>query len=55
MLSSRVVCARRLCMCGFPGERSTVGITSLVIFHPYHVKEFEMACEGTENWQGRAA
>ena len=43
-------------MCGFPGELSTVGTTSLVlIFHPYHVKEFEMACEGTENWQGRAA
>jgi len=41
---------------GFPGELSTVGITALVlIFHPYHVKEFEMTCEGTENWQGREA
>jgi hypothetical protein len=31
---------------GFPGELSTVGITSLVlIWHPYHVKEFEMTCE----------
>jgi hypothetical protein len=40
---------------GFPGELSTVGITSLVlIFHPYHVKEYEMTCEGSENWQGRA-
>jgi hypothetical protein len=41
---------------GFPGELSTVGITSLVlIFHPYHVKEYAMTCEGSENWQGRAA
>jgi hypothetical protein len=41
---------------GFPGELSTVGSTSLVlIFHPCHVKEFEMTCEGTENWRGRAA
>jgi hypothetical protein len=41
---------------GFSGELSTVGITALVlIFHPYHVKEFEMTCEGTENWQGREA
>jgi hypothetical protein len=40
---------------GFPGEVSTVGITSLVlIFHPYHLKEFEMTCDGTEQWQGRA-
>jgi hypothetical protein len=40
---------------GFPGELSTVGITSLVlIFHPYHVKEFAMTC-ATENWQGRPA
>ena len=40
---------------GFPGELSTVGITSLVlIFHPYHVKEFAMTCE-TESWQGRPA
>jgi hypothetical protein len=40
---------------GFPGEVSTVGITSLVlIFHPYHVKEFDMTCDGTELWQGRA-
>lgn len=41
---------------GFPGELSTVGITSLVlIFHPYHVKEYEMTCEGSEQWQGRPA
>jgi hypothetical protein len=41
---------------GSPGELSTVGITSLVlIFHPFHVKEFEMTCEVTENWRGRAA
>ena len=40
---------------GFPGELSTVGITSLVlIFHPYHVKEFAMTCE-TESWQGHPA
>jgi hypothetical protein len=40
---------------GFPGELSTVGITSLVlIFHPYHVKEFAMTC-ATESWQGRPA
>jgi hypothetical protein len=40
---------------GFPGELSTVGITSLVlIFHPYHVKEFAMTCEA-ESWQGRPA
>ena len=38
---------------GFPGEVSTVGITSLVlIFHPYHINEFEMTCEGTDEWQG---
>jgi hypothetical protein len=41
---------------GFPAELSTVGITALVlIFHPYHAKEFGMTCEGTENWQGREA
>ncbi len=40
---------------GFPGEVSTVGITSLVlIFHPYHVKEFDMTCEGADEWQGQA-
>ncbi|HEY1467860.1 MAG TPA: hypothetical protein VGF61_02365 [Candidatus Acidoferrum sp.] len=40
---------------GFPGELSTVGITSLVlIFHPYHVKEFAMTCEAV-NWQGHPA
>jgi hypothetical protein len=41
---------------GFPGELSTVGITSLVLMlHPYHVKGLEITCEGTENLQGRAA
>jgi hypothetical protein len=40
---------------GSPGELSMVGITSVLIFHPYHLKEFEMTCEGTENWRGRAA
>jgi hypothetical protein len=41
---------------GFPGDLATVGITSLVlIFHPYHVKEFAMACEGPTEWQGHAA
>ena len=40
---------------GFPGELSAVGITSLVlIFHPYHLKEYEMTCE-PENWQGHPA
>jgi len=33
---------------GFPGELSTVGITSrLLILYPYHVKGLEMTCEGT--------
>lgn len=40
---------------GFPGELSAVGITSLaLIFHPYHLKEYEMTCE-PENWQGHPA
>ncbi len=41
---------------GFPGDLATVGITSLMlIFHPYHVKEFEMECEGPTEWNGRVA
>jgi hypothetical protein len=41
---------------GFPGEISTVGMPSLVlIFHPYHLSEYEMICEGMGEWRGRAA
>jgi hypothetical protein len=39
----------------FPGEMATVGMPSLVlIFHPSHVNEFEMNCEGPRKWHGRA-
>ncbi len=41
---------------GFPGEISTVGMPSLVlIFHPYHLSEYDMICEGMGEWRGRAA
>lgn len=41
-------------LAGFPGEIATVGMPSLaLIFHPYHVKEFNISCEGMEEWQGR--
>ncbi len=39
----------------FPGEIATVGMPSLaLIFHPYHVKEFDMVCEGMGEWRGRS-
>ncbi len=41
-------------LAGFPGEIATVGMPSLaLIFHPYHVKEFDMKCEGLGEWHGR--
>jgi hypothetical protein len=39
---------------GFPHDIATVGMPSLaMIFHPFHLGEFEMACEGTATWRGR--
>jgi hypothetical protein len=40
----------------FPDHIATVGTPSLVlIFHPYHVKDFEMKCEGLGEWRGQPA
>jgi hypothetical protein len=39
---------------GFPHDIATVGMPSLaMIFHPFHLGEFEMACEGTATWRER--
>jgi hypothetical protein len=39
---------------GFPHDIATVGMPSLaMIFHPVHLGEFEMACEGTATWRER--
>jgi hypothetical protein len=39
---------------GFPHDMATVGMPSLaMIFHPAHVAEFEMACEGMGAWRER--
>lgn len=41
---------------GFPGEMATVGMPSLaLIFHSSHREEFEMVCEGMEEWRGKRA
>jgi hypothetical protein len=41
---------------GFPHDIATVGMPSLaMIFHPAHLDEFEMACEGSTVWQDRSA
>ena len=40
----------------FPGHIATVGTPSLVlIFHPRHLKDFQMKCEGLGEWQGKRA
>jgi hypothetical protein len=37
---------------GFPHDIATVGMPSLaMIFHPYHLDEFEMECEGAAVWR----
>ena len=37
---------------GFPRDIATVGLPSLaMIFHPYHLDEFEMDCEGSAVWR----
>ena len=39
---------------GFPRDIATVGMPLLaMIFHPYHLDEFEMICEGPATWHGR--
>ena len=39
---------------GFPHDISTVGMPSLaMIFHPYHLSEFDMTCEGHGVWRER--
>lgn len=41
---------------GFPHDIATVGMPSLaMIFHPYHVSEFAMSCEGLGVWHERPA
>ena len=40
----------------FPGHIATIGTPSLVlIFHPRHLKDFQMKCEGLGEWQGKRA
>jgi hypothetical protein len=40
----------------FPDHIATVGTPSLVlIFHPHHVKDFRMTCEGLGQWQEHPA
>lgn len=40
----------------FPGHIATVGTPSLVlIFHPRHLKDFQMKCEGLGQWRGKQA
>jgi hypothetical protein len=40
----------------FPDHIATVGTPSLVlIFHPHHVNDFEMKCEGLGEWRGKPA
>jgi hypothetical protein len=37
---------------GFPHDIATVGMPSLaMIFHPYHLAEFQMTCQGRGAWQ----
>jgi hypothetical protein len=39
---------------GFPYDMATVGMPSLaMVFHPVHLTEFEMACEGVGAWRER--
>ena len=40
----------------FPDHIATIGTPALVlIFHPHHVKDFQMECEGLGQWEGRPA
>lgn len=40
----------------FPDHIASIGTPSLVlIFHPHHVKDFQMNCEGLGEWHGQAA
>jgi len=40
----------------FPDHIATVGTPSLaLIFHPHHVDDFEMKCEGLGQWRGKPA
>jgi hypothetical protein len=40
----------------FPDNIATVGTPSLVlIFHPHHVNDFDMKCEGLGEWRGKPA
>lgn len=40
----------------FPDHIATVGTPSLVlIFHPHHVNDFDMKCEGLGEWRGKPA
>jgi Tfp pilus assembly protein PilF len=40
----------------FPDHIATIGTPALVlIFHPHHVKNFQMECEGLGQWEGRPA
>jgi hypothetical protein len=40
----------------FPDHLATVGTPSLVlIFHPHHVNDFDMKCEGLGEWRGKPA
>ncbi len=40
----------------FPDGIATIGTPSLVlIFHPRHVKDFQMTCEGLAEWRGQPA
>ena len=40
----------------FPDDIATLGTPSLVlIFHPHHVQNFQMTCEGLGEWRGQPA
>src|SRR5260370_26061998 len=40
----------------FPDHIATLGTPALVlIFHPHHLKNFNMTCEGLGQWRGRPA
>ncbi len=40
----------------FPDNIATVGTPSLVlIFHPHHINDFDMKCEGLGEWRGKPA
>lgn len=40
----------------FPTRLATIGLAaSALIFHPYYVGDFEMACEGLGEWRGQPA